>query len=90
MPAYTTTEIREFIDDLDAVIRRGVTEGIGREVFWAEMGRIVSVFFPVHIFFLTIKIELFDECSQRMPERQGAHDRSTETAVRMANVCGVV
>lgn len=50
MPNYTKSGIREFIDDLDGVVRREVKRGKAKDVFSFERSRIVSFFFHHHFF----------------------------------------
>ena len=42
MPSYTPQQVRDFIDDLDAVLRRAVVEKKLKAVFEEEKKRIVS------------------------------------------------
>jgi hypothetical protein len=51
MSKYTKSGIRQFIDDLDGVVRKGVSEGKAKETFRLEMSRIVSFFFSSSFFF---------------------------------------
>ena len=50
MPAYTAADLRNYIDDLDAALRKAVQEDKIKKVFALERPRIVSVkFSKVHI-----------------------------------------
>jgi hypothetical protein len=85
MPAYNTEQLRAFIDDLDAVLRRGVTERKLKEVFREERGRIVRNLFLSKFFCLIHQnIGYFDERSQGMPKRPGPPDNDICTPVRVA------
>jgi len=41
---YTPKEVRDFIDDVDAVVRAAVVENTLKKVFEDERARIVSLF----------------------------------------------
>lgn len=45
MSSYTPQQLREFIDDLDAVLRQAVVRKTLEEVFDSEKYRIVSKFY---------------------------------------------
>ena len=52
-PQYTPSQLRDFIDDIDAVLRAAAKAGTLKTVFDAERSRIVIFFFFFHFFFLT-------------------------------------
>ena len=51
MPEYSPKELRLYIDDLDAVLRRRVVENNLRTVFASEKKRIVSNYLITFYFF---------------------------------------
>lgn len=86
MSKYTKSGIRQFIDDLDGVVRKGVSEGKAKETFRLEMSRIVSFFFHLHFFLLlTKKIDIFDEHRERLPGQPRTSQRSSRKSVCMEN-----
>lgn len=58
MPNYTPAQIRDFIDDLDAILRAAVHQQRLKEVFETEKGRIVGIYinFCYHLLIFMIRV----------------------------------
>jgi hypothetical protein len=67
--------IRDVIDDLDAVLRRGVNFNNLEKVFSQEKARIVSFLISsLQMFYNYIIVELFNECHEGDPVRPGIEE----------------
>jgi hypothetical protein len=62
MSSYTPQQLRDFIDDLDAVLRQAVVRQTLKQVFEAEKKRIVSLLIISYILLLTSSLVDINDC----------------------------